>query len=55
MMEFNTVNLELYFKVFSFVFNNWGLEWWHAALGYKCKASWLQKGTVNKNKNSLRM
>lgn len=29
--------------------------WWHTALGYKCKASWLQRGTVNKNKNSLRV
>lgn len=40
-MELNTVNLELDFKVFSFSFilNNWGLLWWHTALSYKCKAS----------------
>lgn len=39
MMEFNTVSLELHFKVFSLVLNNWGLVLCHTALSYKCKAS----------------
>lgn len=41
MMEFNSVNLELYSKVLSFsvVLNNWGLVWCHTPLSCKCKAS----------------
>lgn len=41
MMEVNTVNLELYFKVLSLsvVLNNGGLVWWHTPLSYKCKTS----------------
>lgn len=41
MMEVNTVNLELYFKVLSLsvVLNNGGLAWWHTPLSYKCKTS----------------
>lgn len=41
MMEFNTVNLELYSKALSFsvVLNNWGLVWCHTPLSCKCKAS----------------